>query len=657
MIRRVLLFVTLMLSLLLVAPNVHAQVEVKRSDSTQLIKGKKFYVHTVEAGHTIYSIGRAYHVEVHEIYTYNPEAKDLLSLGQILLIPAEQDSAAAAPKSAPIPEAKDGFVYHKVVPGETLYRICLKYGLKEEILMQYNPGLTTNIYPGQTIKVPEPEKVVKELQTQHLDSTQSYVVQEKDTYYQLYLKYKVKKNALEEINPQLKELGLQKGMTIQIPVAKKVSIVPAALETPVFHDTNAIIPQACDSFGYVKPVYKVGFMMPFYSDKEKEINVSNAYRMKPEGAYSSFRFIHFYEGFLMAVDSMAQLGMNLELFVYDTKNDSAVTRSITQKPEFKELDLIIGPLFTNNIKVVADAIRGTETRLVNPFSVNTTLLDNNPNVFYMQPFVASKVDQLLQHMLDSMPNANVVVMHNDMRNEVYLAKMIESKYARMASKTAFDTTRFHLYSYKDGAYQKMLKTLDPNRPNVIINLNANQAAISNFVRNLFKKSETHEIILMGMDDNWNAFKTLKKEYLFALNLTLAAPSFVDYRQKDVAHFVRQFRDTFHIEPNNMAFQGFDAGWFFLNAMYRYGTHFEPCMQLMQVRLLQNQLTFWNGAPNAWRNTNVNVYRYRNYQFEDQRRKIDPVPQEWIYPDKEKSSEVNPEGETLVPEETPEDGTE
>lgn len=622
-----------------------AQTPITKSDSINWVKGEKFFVHTVASGHTIYGISVAYGIEVHEIYQYNPSSKELLSLGQTLLIPAKSKSVAEADVSPA--KVQDGFIYHTVMSGETLYRIAVKYGLKDSIIKEYNQGLTTDIYPGQMIKIPELEKVVSDKSAELYDSVFVYLVLEKETYFSLKKKFRVTQKELELLNPILKSSGLQKGMKIKVPATgRKNPFIRSSDFIPnVFHtkngDTSAIVPFSCDSFGFVKPVYKVAFMMPFYSQYEGDINVSNVYRIKDEKTYKSFQFIHFYEGFLLAADSMAKLGMKIELFVYDTKKDTSVVRRIVNKAEFKDLDLIIGPLFSENLHIVAKAIRGSETRMVNPFSLNTSLLADNQNMFFMQPLIASKVDQMLNYVKDSLPNANVIVLHNKKRNEVFMSQMLKTKYARMASQTALDTNRFFVYSYKDGGYNKLVSKLDKSRPNILFNLTDNEASMSNFVRNLYRKVDHTQIILMGDENHWNKFKTLEHKYLFALNLTLTSASFIDFKQASTAAFTLSFRDRYKTEPKTMAYQGYDAGWYFLNALYRYGTHFENCMHHQDLDMLTNQFRFVSGGKNAWQNASANIYSYKNYQLTDKRKVIVPIPAEWLI---EESSVEMIEGE-------------
>ena len=60
---------------------------IKKSEKTETIDGKKFYIHTVEKGQTLYSIAKAYGTTVDIVLANNPDAIDGLKANQKLKIP------------------------------------------------------------------------------------------------------------------------------------------------------------------------------------------------------------------------------------------------------------------------------------------------------------------------------------------------------------------------------------------------------------------------------------------------------------------------------------------------------------------------------------------------------------------------------------------
>ena len=213
------LFFILPFFIFFLQPDVQAQV--KLSKDTVIENGISYYLHTVEKGNTLYSITKAYGIKQEQLLKANPVLKEGLKLGQKIKIPMADKAAigmSPMPKDS-IPPQEFGFIFHKVKQGETLYRIMKEHQVDLETLQKHNPGLTANIHPDQYIKIPTDDYLVMRAAEKQYDSLVIYQVKKRDTYSKLQRKYRINQLALEQLNPKLKETGLQKDMMIKIPYA------------------------------------------------------------------------------------------------------------------------------------------------------------------------------------------------------------------------------------------------------------------------------------------------------------------------------------------------------------------------------------------------------------------------------------------------------
>ena len=97
------------------------------------------------------------------------------------------------------------------------------------------------------------------------------------------------------------------------------------------------------------------------------------------------RYIEFYEGFLLAVDSIRSLGASIDIHVYDTETESI--DNIIQKPELKKCNLIIGPVNNDEIEKMSRFSTENEICMVNPFSFDAKATEKNPFIFqYNTPY-------------------------------------------------------------------------------------------------------------------------------------------------------------------------------------------------------------------------------------------------------------------------------
>ena len=92
---------------------------------------------------------------------------------------------------------------------------------------------------------------------------------------------------------------------------------------------------------------------------------------------ASYRFIEYYEGLLLAVDSLRNQGFSLDLSVYNTGNGTSKIREILTGETLPNVDLIIGAVQNDQIKMVADFAKEHHIKYVIPFtSKNDDVLSN-----------------------------------------------------------------------------------------------------------------------------------------------------------------------------------------------------------------------------------------------------------------------------------------
>ena len=71
--------------------------------------------------------------------------------------------------------------------------------------------------------------------------------------------------------------------------------------------------------------------------------------------------VEYYEGLLMAVDSLKRTGTSIDLYTYNSGPESASLNSILGKSEMKDMDIIFGPLYQQHIKPLAEFAKKQET--------------------------------------------------------------------------------------------------------------------------------------------------------------------------------------------------------------------------------------------------------------------------------------------------------
>ena len=150
--------------------------------------------YTVKPGDTLYSIANRYNISVNDIVKANDLKSNILSIGQVLLIPS-------------IPVNEEDYVVYEIQNGDTLYSIARRYNTKVDAIKAYNNLLNNFLRPGDVIQIP--------IAPVEMDYN-VYTVQKGDTLYSIAKKYDTTIADILAINNNLSAI-LQIGESIKIP--------------------------------------------------------------------------------------------------------------------------------------------------------------------------------------------------------------------------------------------------------------------------------------------------------------------------------------------------------------------------------------------------------------------------------------------------------
>lgn len=137
-----------------------------------------YILYTVVAGDSLYAIARKYGLTMQELMEFNNLGSTLLSIGQVLKIPVAVEET--------IPPATE--TTYTVKSGDSLYSIAKKYNTTVSDLMTYN-RLTSNLLSiGQVLKIPPNTSEI------------TYTVKSGDTLYEIARKYNTTVDSIKNKN-------------------------------------------------------------------------------------------------------------------------------------------------------------------------------------------------------------------------------------------------------------------------------------------------------------------------------------------------------------------------------------------------------------------------------------------------------------------------
>jgi len=587
-----------------------SMAQIKSTD-VKTINGKKYYIHKVEKGQSLYAIAKIYNMDVNSILAENDEAIDGLKPGQELKIPFE--SLLTKQLSNAIDTNK--YVYHKILKGETVYAITKKYNVEEKKLASYNPTLNSGLKEGDYLIIGEKKKISS---TKHVASStpislvtsETYTVLQSETLYGISKKLNVSQDDLLKWNPESKD-GIKQGQVLKVssPKALTTSIVlnstsntvatSAEKDTATFHKAK-------------KTSYNIGLFLPFKLNESESIIIDDLVRAKASFPQTQSLALDFYIGFKKAVDSLVSKDFDVNINIYDTDDrDSAKIEAICRSVDFKSQDVIFGPLYSSVFKIVSKYAKVNHIPIISPVIQHNKILFDNPMVSKITPSVYTLIENLADYSLDSLSNTRMILVNATTKDQAY-NKSFKNQYNQGLIN--------HKRSLKDSIVEvKGLAGVKgayvAGKKNVVVLFTNNLVYLQDFITQLSIYADKKDILLMGFSSVAN-IDNLDQDYLNLLNFHFAETNHINLKDSVTRQLAKHYQEFYIADPSESYFEGHDVAMYYLYHLKTIGPDFFLNLDKNNWSGIFTDYKFFRpDTETGFENKATTIYKYSNYQLQ------------------------------------------
>ena len=550
------------------------------------------FLHTIEKGQSLYSIASMYGVTVQEIVQLNPGSDQKIVTGRTLRIP-RKGSQAAGEES-----------FHTIAAGETLYRLTVKYGVTAQQICAANPGLSAqNFRIGQVIRIPASEStpatgsavtattgsgvtpaasqatVTTQAQPQGVASRcrEMHRVKKKETLFSISRQYGISQEQLIAANPELRGSDkLKKGSLLCIPYTTPTE---TAQPTEVPTDKQLFNEAAQPAKRY--QVIKAAVILPFLDVPQTE----------------SSRMTEYYEGFLMAIDSLKRTGVSIDLYTYNSGDEKSSIQPLLHREELKQMDIIFGPRHQEHIAPLAQYCKKHDIRLVIPFTSKDNAVFSNPMVYQVNTPQSYLYSEVYDHFMRQFAQQQIIFIEAQ-EGSKEKAEFIKGLKEELATRGI--ATR----SVSDEATSEELKQcLSTTKENLFIPTSGSNLTLIKILPQLVltvRENPEQRIHLFGYPE-WQTYTKDHLDAFFELDTYFYSSFYTNNLLPASIRFTSAYRRWYAKEMDDRypkyGMLGFDTGFFFLKGMARYGNRFEE--QMNQLELVPIQTGFKFTRVNNW----------------------------------------------------------
>ena len=585
--------------------------------STQIVvrNGRKVYVHKVEKGHTLYSIAKAYGVTEKQIIDCNSGlSAATLRVDDVIFVPCVESKDKPKSKRE---QSGDNVKYytHTVQSGETLYSIARSYKISVDILLEDNPTVSaSSLALGTELRIRRSEvgytttPAIDAQEQQQSLRPNEHVVQAGETVYSLSRKAGLTEHEFLALNKMNSAADLKVGMVVLMYNDSGAVVEVAPVEGVEMANTSEVAPAEQvaadepkqrqrlsgrdDSDPVVEDSYATDFFFHFGDDNRRFTNFgfSNV-DFLTLGQHNTLKvalmlpfqidgkvkpgYVDFYRGVLLALEDLKAEGLSIEMTVFDTQNNAGVIDDImTYEDAFLDAQLIIGPVFENELRYVVSHAERENIAVVSPLAAVEAL--QSPVLFQMSPSRAHKYDKVQdlisadREVITIYASTNDTAFLNEVRGEMRAANRRDLVFAFDRAPIFYERTasggKGAVVNIEDILRSKTNKTII-----IAADKDTDIDRILTSISSVKSKLQDRGYIIGGYrvlgNYKWTRLETIDPQSFFKNNVSFVVSYHAKRDEEKMRLFDGRFVSSYDAIPTAFAYRGYDAAMIFCKRMY------------------------------------------------------------------------------------------
>ena len=421
-------------------------------------------------------------------------------------------------------------------------------------------------------------------------------VEKSETVFGIAKKYGITIKELVEANPKMNntDFELKYGDTLNIPFPKGQQPANQASTTPTTTpSTPTTQPVQTDMTGPKN--IKVGVMLPLHD------NDGDGRRM-----------VEYYRGLLLGCDRVNKDGISVDMHAWNVPNGADITDVLKEK-DAANLDIIIGPLYSSQVKPLAEFCQEHNTMMVIPFSITGNDVENYANIYQVyQPqeeFDATTIRNFIQWFSKDPYHVVIIDCGDESSTKGAFTKQLRQELEKVNmnySLTSLQTP--------DADFAKAFSLSQKNV--VVINTEKSPALNSTLAKlNTLTGNNTNiNVSLFGYKE-WIIYTNVYQDYYFKYDAYIPSYFYYNGVSPDTKWVERNYNTRFNatMNPDNLprfALTGFDHACFFIGGLSQFGKNFTGVKGQATYKPVQSPLKF-RQAGKGHKNITFMFVHYKN----------------------------------------------
>ena len=400
-------------------------------------------------------------------------------------------------------------------------------------------------------------------------------VKRKETIFGIARDYGLTVQELIDANPEMKAPGyeLKKGTFIKIPFPSNSLMSPStATSNSPQEITMPAKPKVVETDMRQREI-RVGVMLPLHNQNG-----------------DGKRMVEYYRGVLMACDSLRANGISSDIHAWNVAEETDIN-DILKDPQAANLDLIIGPLYTKQVKALGDFARDHNIRVMIPFSINAPDVATNGQI--LQVFQNGNLlnDSYVSCFYDRYKNYHTVIIdcNDSTSTKGGFTAALRRKLEMEGKKYGITNLRS-----SEAMFQKSFSNTQPNV--VVLNTSRSQELNVAFAKlNGMKLTRPDVRVAVFGYTEWLQYTSRHLDNFYKYDVCIPSTYYMNPLSPRTTRFKQKYRWNFHQDmqnyPQQFAVTGFDHAYFIIKGLHMYGQSFTGASGMVGYTPIQSPLHF------------------------------------------------------------------
>ncbi len=393
-------------------------------------------------------------------------------------------------------------------------------------------------------------------------------------------------------------------VNIPLPVNISNSTIPVHNDLAYFvADSARIAESAREKKGDdSKGTFKVVMLLPFGSNRVfiNDLNEPSGYYFPEQSQLSA----EYYQGAIIALDSLGQRGLKVTLIVRDVGMDTNQLKQVLTDPALDSADLIIGPVGNSSLRMTCDYSMQKGIWMISPFSVATRGHSPNPYYILANATLRSHCEKIYKYINRNSLHGKIIMVYRKRPADLELLNYFK-EYGRQLQDSGKASLQFiELNDSSTIKYSQIKDVLSDAARNLIVIPSNDESFVRMTIKQLNGLTNDYLMDVYGMP-TWINFDHIPKEQLSNVSARITQNFWLDKTSPPVARFREAYEMKFKVHPTEYAVKGYDQMMYFGGLLLQQGTDFENSFNEAPVA----QLAEWFSIAPVYQDDSSHVVLY------------------------------------------------